>query len=355
MTTFMSNIYDDWKALSIAVASISVLASVMLILLSRLFTLKELERTAKTELIYAVSTVLLVTMTLFFVQGENLLASNQGVSLAKCFYMASFKADCYRDKAFEIKLPAGQTNPTLIDWMKQYLSAPRECSGRLLDILYVFDIPIETLASEYHEVFMSDPQTGYVYKFFSERISNATQILSFYIYTDYLLEYTLNFVKNYAGFFFSIGVVLRTLPPTRGAGAYLMAISFGFYFIFPLSYILVSGLSLPHLQGTITSYATNGTYTCRLPTPVIDSTATYQCMSASFQASQSMRYTADANLDILQDLIQNRISDFANYLVSTICYFPLISFVVFMTFVLNATNLFGGAIPEIGRGLVKLI
>jgi hypothetical protein len=33
----------------------------------------------------------------------------------------------------------------------------------------------------------------------------------------------------------------------------------------------------------------------------------------------------------------------------------MIALVILMTFVLNATNLFGGNIPEIGRGLVKLI
>ena len=42
-------------------------------------------------------------------------------------------------------------------------------------------------------------------------------------------------------------------------------------------------------------------------------------------------------------------------LVSAICVFPIIALVILLTFVLNTTNLFGGNIPEIGRGLVKLI
>ena len=42
-------------------------------------------------------------------------------------------------------------------------------------------------------------------------------------------------------------------------------------------------------------------------------------------------------------------------LLSAICLAPVIAIILMMTFILNTTNLFGGNIPEIGRGLVKLI
>jgi len=42
-------------------------------------------------------------------------------------------------------------------------------------------------------------------------------------------------------------------------------------------------------------------------------------------------------------------------LINSVCIVPIVALVVTMTFILNGTNLFGGNIPEIGRGLVKLI
>ena len=62
-----------------------------------------------------------------------------------------------------------------------------------------------------------------------------------------------------------------------------------------------------------------------------------------------------SNRDALSDMLSFRVTEFTRHLVSAICVFPLIALVILFTFVLNTTNLFGGNIPEIGRGLVKLI
>jgi len=42
-------------------------------------------------------------------------------------------------------------------------------------------------------------------------------------------------------------------------------------------------------------------------------------------------------------------------LVINICLIPIVAMTATITFVLSTTNLFGGQIPEIGRGLIKLI
>ena len=56
MTTspFELAFYADWETISIAAASISIVISAMLIMLSRLFSLRNLEQIAKTEFSYAV-------------------------------------------------------------------------------------------------------------------------------------------------------------------------------------------------------------------------------------------------------------------------------------------------------------
>ena len=39
----------------------------------------------------------------------------------------------------------------------------------------------------------------------------------------------------------------------------------------------------------------------------------------------------------------------------SICLIPLMALTITLTFVLSSTSLFGGNIPEVGRGLIKLI
>ena len=56
----------------------------------------------------------------------------------------------------------------------------------------------------------------------------------------------------------------------------------------------------------------------------------------------------------MSQVLTIQIDDLSKHLVYVICIFPLIAFTILLTFVLNTTNLFGGNIPEIGRGIVKL-
>ena len=57
---FEDMLYADWKTLAILAAAGSVLASIMLIMFSRLFDLRTLEQSAKAEFVFAASTVFIV-------------------------------------------------------------------------------------------------------------------------------------------------------------------------------------------------------------------------------------------------------------------------------------------------------
>jgi hypothetical protein len=281
-------------------------------------------------------------------------------SLARSLYLMSFGFDCSNPTSPTWSGACLLSYPeqnTLIDWMKLYMATPTKCVQRFMDIIYALEVPIGAMTSVYMEIFMSEHAGGFGVKWIEERIMNATASFSFYMYAFYLMVHALNFVKYYAGFFFSIGVATRAFPPTRGMGAYLMAISFGLYFVFPLSYILIATLGLPHAQSQLLSFnatASGGPgYACSLP-EVPDLTM-YQCGAADVGRVFEMRDQILANREELGTMLTLRLPDFERNLVHSICIFPMIAFVVLLTFVLNSTNLFGGNIPEIGRGLVKLI
>ncbi|MFH0737847.1 MAG: hypothetical protein V1827_04270 [Candidatus Micrarchaeota archaeon] len=351
-TGFSSSIYEDWTTISIGAAALSVLATAALIMLSRLFSLKNLEQVAKSEFVYAISTVLIVIMAVGIIEPLEIQLAAPNSGLARCLYLTSLGQPC------TAALPQMADPPTtLIDWMKLYMETPTKCVQRFMDVLYALEIPVGAMTSFYMEIFMSEHAGGFGLKWVEERILNSTQSFSFYMYMYFLLAHCLNFVKHYAGFFFSFGVMLRAFPPTRGAGAYVMALAFGLYFVFPLSYILIATLGLPHVQSNIMDLDVNAVggpeYICVLPQ--VPDMEPWQCGTADLGKFLDMRSLLISNRDELGTMMSLRMWDYEKHLTNSLCVFPLIAFVLLLTFVLNTTTLFGGNIPEIGRGLVKLI
>jgi len=310
--------------------------------------------------------ILVVSLVTF---GEQLLVNQSG--LVKCMYLSSFQCSCDNDASFPMQV-------TLIDWMSLYLDTSIKCVDSFMYVLYVLSIPVEAIASIFLEIYMSEHASGFGIKWIAERITNTTQSLSFYMYIYYLLIHIFSFVKYYAGFFFSIGVALRAFPPTRGAGAYLMAVSFGLYFVFPLAYILMATMAMPHIYSDVMEPASgsiyvpdpsvatdagrsvcnpnpDGSYEYNCALPQVTEMEPYGCGGGTVGGMLNMITVLRANADALNSVITVHMFDFIMHLISAICIFPLVAFVVLLTFVLNVTNLFGGNIPEIGRGLVKLI
>ncbi len=359
--TFTTAWYGDWQAISLAAAAISVIIASMLVMLGRLLELRNLEQTAKSEFVYAISTVLIVILVVGLLPPfESLLAAgDRGV--ARTFYLTGFKCDVATGPVF--------SQNTLIDWMKLYLAAPASCVQKFMKFLYFLSIPVEALASQYMEIFMSEVASGFGFKWLSSAITTATQGLTFYMYIYYLLFHVLNFIKYYSGFFFSIGVALRAFPPTRGAGAYIMALAFGLYFVFPLTYIALSALATPVLgsntlvpeAGRCVIDTTEGSlgkdglkFACALPQVPSDVT-TMQCVGASVRTATEFKEMLESNRDTLTGFLSFQIAELIRHLLYAVCVFPVLAFLVLFTFVLNTTSLFGGTIPEVGRGLVKLI
>jgi hypothetical protein len=95
------------------------------------------------------------------------------------------------------------------------------------------------------------------------------------------------------------------------------------------------------------------TYACNLPD--VTDPHEYQCGGANLGRVLEFKNRMEENAASLNEMLTLQVTEFVRHLVSAICIFPLIAFVILLTFVLNTTNLFGGNIPEIGRGLVKLI
>jgi hypothetical protein len=344
-----------WEAIAIAASAFSVFGAAILIMLSRLFELRNLEQIAKAEFVFAASSILIVLMSISIFDVIEPALTN---SLAKELYLFSVNAP---PGALPPDLPGtGMPPQTMLDYVKLYMASPMLCVKDFMFILYLISIPVEAMASLFMEIFMSEHASGFGFKWISERITNTTQLLTFYTYIYYLLVHMIDFIEYYAGFFFSVGVILRAFPPTRGAGGYVMALTIGLYFIFPLTYIISSAVAMPHAQSNMMQVTDHGSsdfdgfYTCALP-QVPGSLRFSGCGMESASSVMRIRSILDVNYSLITDLLTVHITEITRHLISAICIFPMIAFVVLLTFVLNTSNLFGGNIPEIGRGLVRLI
>lgn len=341
-------VFFGWEWMAAMAAFISVMASLILLMISRALNLPQLEQTAKTEMIFAASTVVLVSSVIAIIKiGEPLLL-NLGMEL----YIATFRVS--PEVMSHVYVSLLPPNNTLIDLAKLYMEPVVALSKAILRTLYIISIPVEALASIYMEVSMGEPTSGFGMVWIAERIKNTTNMLTFYMFVYYLIVHMLNFIKVYWYFLFTIGIVARSFPLTRGAGAYMMALAVGLYFVLPLAYILIAATVSMYINVEYLEWnEQNGGFVGILPTVPEEGLNTCGWGDYSKISDATMWLDAHAQeLNTFWDIITPSI---LRYLGAVLCFVPLITFIIVISFVLSTTNLFGGMIPEIGRGLVKLI
>ncbi len=360
-------VFVGWETFAILAALISVFASVLLLMFSKIFQFPQFQQVAKVEIVYAASTVFLVLVIIGVVKGgENML-----VGIASEMFSASYG----------VPLPgtlvtAGGQDATLIDITKLYMEPAITCSRKIINMLYAISIPSEAIASVYLEIFMSEHASGFGFKILVERINNATQALQFFVLSYYVIVHILNFINHYALFFVGVGVVLRAFPPTRGAGAYIIAFAIGMYLVFPMTYILATSMTLPYVKPAIIDNDNNIAAISYAPGRGFSSNVV--CTLPELGDMQYCGFTTGGKMFEIKSwmsLHRSKIKDFLGidptsplnisndssltsvlrHITITICFVPLVAMVLVLTFVLSTSNLFGGNIPEIGRGLVKFL
>jgi len=141
--------------------------------------------------------------------------------------------------------------------------------------------------------------------------------------------------------FLPIGLILRSFPPTRGAGAVLVAIAIGFYFVYPLTFTLLYVASPKQIEGCNVRVALDTTQlekTCPM-----NIGATTQILSSSSDLA--------ATLDAAVQPLQAGTSDlkFAAFV------YMLISLGVTFIFVRSLSSILGADISEIGRSMLRML
>ena len=133
--------------------------------------------------------------------------------------------------------------------------------------------------------------------------------------------------ENMLAFFLPVGIILRTFHFTRGIGAFFIAISIGFFFIYPLICFLLSGAVAPD-PPQMPEIITTGM--CGIPI--------FGSFSFGAAAVSQGSTAAAANQIATSDNLASFIAD-----IHTILLFNnLVAFAITLTFLKYATTILGG-------------
>ncbi|VVC03430.1 Uncharacterised protein [Candidatus Burarchaeum australiense] len=177
------------------------------------------------------------------------------------------------------------------------------------------------------------PITGALY--FSAHNSSFLLIINYFQRHLFIFIYQTMFT-----IFLPIGIILRTLPVTRGLGGFIIALAIGLYVVYPVSFaaLLLGSREMPSGQ-------------CSL---MIDAREAAGIHITSLDTYEYHRAKAEHYLPLISNMI-DIYNNSIPFLVFRSFLFPLIGLTLVFTFVRATAGFFGADIAEVGRGLIKLI
>ncbi len=142
---------------------------------------------------------------------------------------------------------------------------------------------------------------------------------------------------------FPVGVALRGFRPSRSLGAFFMALSLSFYIVFPFVYLFSMMLfpSISKCAPQIVSFDDK----CSMLDP---SYGDYTSLEAAKQFFS-------LGWEFISSSFKEGFEEFFRSVALAFCLYPFLAFSFAATTTNIGTTLFGGRIPEIGRGLIKFI
>lgn len=143
--------------------------------------------------------------------------------------------------------------------------------------------------------------------------------------------------NNMLSVFLPLGIILRIFPITRGVGGLLIAIAIGFYFVFPLSFVMLDP-SFVKVEG-------------RPSATLQDPTMCYP----GFKGSAVLINSVTAGQLVATFESYAAAGDLLSQLTVKIMFYPFVAFALALIFIRAAAPALGGDTGEIMRMVAKLV
>ena len=311
-----------WEPVALTAVLIAFLIVAIAYMLGRAFEVKELKQWAKSEFYQAAASAILVVGLIALV---DLMMGQAGGIVANIANQQGWGV--------------GRTgNP--FEVAHAILDKTIECARNLYMTLFGINMLVEPVEKTAFEVGGIDTQTFWALTPFVQLAHYFCTRLSFALVAAYAQRHFLYFIEQTMfTIFLPLGVILRAIPYSRGAGAFLVALSIGLYIVYPVAMTILVGSWGP----TISSCALQPAQTVE-----VDDNCAVDIASIG-----KTTYEAQRNIPWYMKWYEHVKSNFV--IMFWLIWVPIVSAIIVFTFVRTMSSYLGADIGEIGQGIIKLI
>ncbi|MEM4389119.1 MAG: hypothetical protein QXG98_00460 [Candidatus Micrarchaeia archaeon] len=312
-------------------AALAVLISIFLVALaymvSVILDLPEAKRWARGEFLQAMASAMLVFGLIAF---TGLISTG----------MANITRELAANNPVLSAIPPGVIQPdNPFSLTHFYLNSTLKC----IRLYYVKALRIALLVDTMASVTLSSygvhTVTGWPFSYPSNMAHQITQLSTWLLIANYFQRQLLNFVADTMfTIFLPLGVVLRVLPYTRGAGAFLMGLAIGMYLVYPFSYALILSVGAQHDLLSCVEYNVEA--------------LREQCATQEGIAQLSFIWKVK-NTGIIAYL--TTVGRLIPFMFMEAYIYPLMALTITFTAVKQLSDFLGANVAEIAQGLVRLI
>ena len=328
---------NAWVAVALTICGIIAAAVGIVYAIGHALELKGVKQAAKSELMQLVASLVLILLLFMASNGESYLVQltqNQ---------TEQFIGQVGMGKEGDIRITGG---PFAIDYL--FLKNMIDCSENMINANYAASQGL-IFASTMSFVIdlgwiQTPPSITSLIPSFVEQLYKLEYDSNELAWLSILLYAQVNFLRfietSMFTIFLPIGIILRTFPPTRGAGAVLMAIAIGLYLIYPLLFSLMYFSSPKNIAG------------CNINIPMEETTVVKGCpLSPSTVTQVLSEGLAPSPYEVSLQMAHAGVGDirYAAYL-----YF-LVALGGTFIFIRSAAGILGVDISEIGRSMLKML
>lgn len=238
---------------------------------------------------------------------------------------------------------------------KTYLNNLAQCEREYYAYIFRVNFIVEKAANFGQDVTGAEPLGAWYLTGFVGLMHYITGLIVYGLLLQYVQLRVLDYIYiTMLQLYLPLGLVLRAFPLTRGAGAFLIAAALGFFFVFPLTYMII--ISLPgatysscgdslgmEIQRQNEQYREYGNRIC----------PDYTIADSEIAVYETKEGFASGPLGWLD--LADRIRDRMVFIVLQSFFYPIIALTIAFTFIRQTSTLFGADIAELGRGLIRLI
>jgi len=339
---------SPWFTIALMAAMIAIFGAGIFFAIGYAFNIDLVKRYGKAELMQAVASLILVVL-LFGVNAfgyalVNTIENQTGMITASLYDPA---------QVAQVSSAGATISVSPFDGCYAFLKNMLDCTENMWKVNLAVSLGNELLANLQLQMFLATPTD--VYSTPAEWANFVPQFAKKVAETEYLgdelswltivLYAQISFLRfietSMFTVFLPIGIILRAFPPTRGAGAVLIAISIGLYIVFPMAYTMLYLGSPKMVQG------------CNVQIPSTTSIETAACPLAPDSMATAASTAATSSIDLSTNIpiIKSGTSQikYMAYL------YLLISLGTTFIFVRSVSGLLGADISEMGRSMMKLV